>query len=262
MEPGIPDPTSRASLEGHYNLDPAVRFWATPPIHGCLTGEVVHPAAFTFKLADHVSLAEGAMVEPFAVGMHAATKAQIKPGATVVVLGAGPIGIMTAIEALAGGAAQAVVADLAAEKLAIAGQYPGIVPVDIRTESLAAKVAELTGGWGADVVFEASGSTKAYEGIFNLLAPAGALVLVGMPPAAVAFDVVAAQAKEARIETVFRYANVYSKAVALLGSGKVDLKPLVSASFAFEESILAFERAAEGRTADIKLQIVLEESAA
>jgi D-xylulose reductase len=246
MEPGIPDMSSRASREGHYNLDPAVRFWATPPIHGCLTGEVVHPAAFTFKLPAHVSLAEGAMVEPFAVGMHAATKAQIKPGATAVVIGAGPIGIMVALAALAAGAGQVLVSDLSAEKLAIACKYAGIV----------------TAGWGADVVFEASGATKAFEGIFDLLAPAGTLVLVGMPPGAVAFDVVAAQAKEARIETIFRYANVYPKAVALLASGKVDLKPLISASFSFDQSIAAFERAAEGRPADIKLQIAVEESLA
>jgi len=82
-----------------------------------------------------------------------------------------------------------------------------------------------------------------------------------MPPAAIRFDVVAAQAKEARIETIFRYANVYSKAVALLASGKVDLKPLISANFSFDESVAAFERAAQGRPADIKLQIVVEESA-
>ena len=261
MEPGVPDMTSRASREGHYNLDPAVRFWATPPVHGCLTGEVVHPAAFTFKLPDHVSLAEGAMVEPFAVGMHAATKAQIKPGATAVVIGAGPIGIMVALSALAAGAGQVIISDLAEAKLAIAGQYAGITPFDIRTGSLAAKVAELTAGWGADVVFEASGSPKAFEGIFDLLAPAGTLVLVGMPPSVISFDVVAAQAKEARIETIFRYANVYPKAVALLASGKVDLKPLISANFSFDESVSAFERAAQGRPADIKLQIVLEESA-
>ncbi|MGO9323652.1 MAG: NAD(P)-dependent alcohol dehydrogenase [Terracidiphilus sp.] len=262
MEPGIPDMTSRASREGHYNLDPSVRFWATPPIHGCLTGEVTHPAAFTFKLPAHVSLAEGAMVEPFAVGMHAATKAQIQPGGTAVVIGAGPIGIMVALSALAAGAGQVVVSDLSVEKLAIAGQYAGIVPFDIRGGSLAERVAELTDGWGADVVFEASGSMKAFEGIFDLLAPAGTLMLVGMPPGAVAFDVVAAQAKEVRIETIFRYANVYPKAVALLASGKVDLKPLISANFSFEQSIAAFVRAAESRPADIKLQIVVEESVA
>ncbi len=261
MEPGIPDLSSRASREGHYNLDPAVRFWATPPIHGCLTGEVIHPAAFTFKLPPQVSLAEGAMVEPFAVGMHAATKAAIKPGATAIVIGAGPIGIMTALAALAAGASQVHISDLSAEKLAIAGQYPGIVPFDVRSGSFAARVAESTGGWGADVVFEASGSARAYENIFDLLAPAGTLVLVGMPIATVPFDVVAAQAKEARIETIFRYANVYPQAVALMASGKVDLKPLISASFPFEESIAAFERAAEGHPADIKLQIAVEETA-
>ncbi len=262
MEPGIPDMTSRASREGHYNLDPSVRFWATPPIHGCLTGEVTHPAAFTFKLPAHVSLAEGAMVEPFAVGMHAATKAQIQPGGTAVVIGAGPIGIMVALSAIAAGAGQVVVSDLSVEKLAIAGQYAGIVPFDIRGGSLAERVAELTDGWGADVVFEASGSMRAFERIFDLLAPAGTLMLVGMPPGAVAFDVVAAQAKEVRIETIFRYANVYPKAVALLASGKVDLKPLISANFSFEQSIAAFVRAAESRPADIKLQIVVEESVA
>jgi D-xylulose reductase len=260
MEPGIPDLASRPSREGHYNLDPAVRFWATPPIHGCLTSEVVHPAAFTFKLPDNVSLAEGAMVEPFAVGLHAATKSGIKPGATAVVIGAGPIGIMVALSALAAGAGQVIISDISAEKLAIAGQYDGILPVDIRSESLAGRVAEVTSGWGADVVFEASGSTRAYENIFDLLAPAGTLVLVGMPTGPVPLDVVAAQAKEARIETIFRYANVYPQAVALIASGKVDLKPLISASFPFKQSIAAFERAAESRPADIKLQIAVEES--
>jgi hypothetical protein len=64
MEPGIPRLDSPATLRGLYNLDPAVRFWATPPIHGCLTGSVVHPAAFTYRLPDNVSFAEGAIVEP------------------------------------------------------------------------------------------------------------------------------------------------------------------------------------------------------
>jgi len=259
MEPGIPDASSRAALEGHYNLDPAVVFWATPPVHGCLTTEVVHPAAFTFKLPATVSLAEGAMVEPFAVGMHAATKAQIKPGSRAVVIGAGPIGTMTALAALAGGAAEVLVADLSTEKLAIAARYEGITSFDIRTGSLADRVAEWTAGWGAEVIFEASGAPKAYGNLFDLVAPGGTVVLVGMPPDVVALDIVKAQAKEARIETIFRYANVYAKAVALMASGKVDLKPLISASFPFAESVAAFERAAEGRSSDVKLQIVVDE---
>src|SRR5215207_7624856 len=77
MEPGIPDPNSKATRLGIYNLDPAVRFWATPPVHGVLRPSVVHPAAFTFKLPETVSFAAAAMVEPLAVGVHGATKARI-----------------------------------------------------------------------------------------------------------------------------------------------------------------------------------------
>ena len=95
MEPGIPDPHSKATRLGLYNLDPAVRFWATPPVHGCLAPSVVHPAAFTFKLPDTVSFAAGAMVEPLAVGLHAATKARIKPGDIAVVTGAEASGFGT-----------------------------------------------------------------------------------------------------------------------------------------------------------------------
>ncbi len=255
MEPGIPDLNSRASKLGLYNVDPSVRFWATPPIHGCLTPTVVHPAAFTFKMPDNVSFAEGAMVEPFAVGLQAAVKAKIAPGDLGVVIGAGPIGIMVALAALAGGCSRIVIADLVAEKLAIAGAYPGVVPVNIRETPLAKAVSEASDGWGADVVFEASGSPKAFAGIFDLPRPGGCLVLVGMPVAAVEVDVVAAAAKEVRIETVFRYANVFDRALAMIASGKVDLKPLVTETYRFEDSIAAFERAAEGRPGDVKLQI-------
>src|SRR5450631_2733395 len=120
MEPGIPDPNSKATRLGLYNLDPAVRFWATPPVHGCLAPYVVHPAAFTFKLPDTVSFAEGAMVEPLAVGIHAAQKARIKPGDLAVVLGAGPIGMVTALAALAGGCSRVVITDVLQPKLDLA----------------------------------------------------------------------------------------------------------------------------------------------
>jgi D-xylulose reductase len=257
MEPGVPDYKSKATLLGLYNVDPAVRFWATPPVHGCLTASVVHPAAFTFKLPDNVSFAEGAMVEPFAVGMQAATRARIKPGDVAVVLGAGPIGVMVALAALAGGCSKAIVSDMHQPKLDIVGAYPGIVPVNIRNQDLAATVRAETGGWGADIVFDASGAPKAIESAVGLARPGGAIVLVGIPVEPVSFDIPGAIGKELRVETVFRYANMFERALNLISSSKVDLKPLISATFDFERSIEAFERAAEGRPADVKLQIDL-----
>ncbi|SCW81042.1 D-xylulose reductase [Ancylobacter rudongensis] len=257
MEPGVPNMNSRATKLGIYNVDPDVRFWATPPIHGVLTPEVVHPAAFTYKLPGNVSFAEGAMVEPFAVGLQAATRARITPGDVAVVIGCGPIGIMTALAALAGGCSRVYISDLSAPKLAIAGQYPGIHPVNITERPLAEVIAEETEGWGADVVFEASGSPRAYEGLFDIVRPGGTLVLIGMPVETTKFDVAAAIIKEARIETVFRYANNFDRAVNLIASGKVDLKPLISETFDFARSIEAFDRAAKGLPTDVKLQIVM-----
>lgn len=255
MEPGIPDANSKASRLGLYNVDPAVAFWATPPIHGVLTPEVVHPANYTFKLPDNVSFAEGAMVEPFAVGMQAASKARIAPGDTAVVLGAGPIGTMVAIAALAGGCARVIVADLAQPKLDIAARYQGVIPVNIREKNIVAEIKALTDGWGADVVFECSGSPQAWKTIMDLPRPGGAIVVVGLPVDPVAVDIAAASTKELRIENVFRYAHQYERAIALFGSGRVDLKPLISETFAFEYAKAAFDRAVEARPSDVKLQI-------
>jgi D-xylulose reductase len=255
MEPGVPDPTSRASRLGLYNVDPGVTFWATPPVHGCLTSHVVHPAAFTYRLPDNVSFAEGAMVEPLAIGLQAAVKARLQPGDVAVVTGCGTIGIVTALAALAGGCSRVLVSDLQQEKLDLAARTPGITAVNVRRQELAAAVREATGGWGADVVFEASGSPAAFKGLADLLRPGGCIVLIGIPIDPVPFDVAGAQAKEARIETVFRYANVYPRAIALMASGKIDVKPLISATYAFDDGVAAFRRAAEGRGSDVKVQI-------
>lgn len=255
MEPGIPDMSSRATMQGIYNLDPAVSFWATPPIHGCLTPYVVHPAAFTFRLPDNVSFGEGAIVEPLAIGLQAAKKAAMKPGDVAVVIGAGTIGAMTALAALAGGASRVILADLVPEKLALFADNPAVTTVNIKEQKLADVVQSVTSGWGADVVFEASGSARAFDNIFDLVCPGGCLVLVGIPVDKVPFDVVAIQAKEARIESVFRYANIFPRALALISSGKVDVKRFISRKFAFKDSVQAFEEAAKARPTDVKIQI-------
>src|SRR5262245_36128117 len=200
MEPGIPDPTSRASRLGKYNLDPAVRFWATPPVHGILRPTVVHPADFSFKLPDNVSFAAAAMVEPLAVGVHGTVKARVTPGDVAVVIGAGPIGLVTLLAAFAAGCARVVISDVDDSKLAVAeklGAVPGSVKgVNVRSQKLAEVVKRETGGWGADVLFECSGNEKAAAEIFDVLCPGGCAVMIGIPLAPFAHDVSAACVKE------------------------------------------------------------------
>ncbi len=257
MEPGLPDPQSRATRQGIYNLDPAVRFWATPPVHGCLRPSVVHPAAFTFKLPDNVSFGEGAMVEPLAVGLHAAQKARIKPGDIAVVLGAGPIGLVTAMAAIAGGCSQVFITDVLAPKLDLAARLGPIVPVNALTQNLSQIVREATGGWGADLVFDAVGRPEAMTQALDVLCPGGAVVLIGMPGEPLAIDVVAAQVKEARIETIFRYAHVFPRALALLGSGRINVRPLITDRYGFADSVAAFDYACQPRPESVKVQIEL-----
>lgn len=257
MEPGVPDPSSRAVREGNYNVDPGVRFWATPPVHGCLAEEVLHPAAFTFALPDSLGFAEGALIEPFSVGMYAATKAEIKPGDVAAVVGAGTIGIMTAIAARAGGASTVFISDVLPQKLALLDGLDGIVTVDATKEDLGERVRAETGGWGPQVVFEATGAAPAYTKLWSLPAPGGRIVLVGMPVDPVPFDIATAQSRGISLETVFRYANVYQKAIDLAATDAVDLGRFVSETYRFEDSVLAFERFLEGRPTDVKLQITL-----
>ncbi|GAA1707842.1 NAD(P)-dependent alcohol dehydrogenase [Brachybacterium phenoliresistens] len=257
MEPGVPNPASRAVKEGNYNVDPDVRFWATPPVHGCLADEVIHPAAYTYALPESLSFAEGALIEPFSVGMYAATTAQISPGDVAAVIGSGTIGIMIALAARAGGASRVYVSDVLPQKLGLLEGLEGIIPVDATQEDLGERVRAETDGWGPQVVFEASGAAPAYKGLWSLPAPGGRIVLVGMPTSDVPFDVSTAAARGLSIETVFRYKNVYQKAIDLAATDAVDLGRFVTDTFAFDDSIQAFERFLEGRPTDVKLQITL-----
>ncbi len=257
MEPGIPDPDSRASRLGMYNLDPAVRFWATPPVHGVLRPRVVHPADYTFRLPDNVSFAEGAMVEPLAVGLHAAARARITPGDLAVVLGAGPIGLVTALAALAGGCGRVVMTDVRQERLDLAAKLGPITPVNVHEQSVGDVVMQMTDGWGADLIFECAGSAKVAADLAEPLRPGGTIVYVGMPVEPLQLDIVALQAKEARIETVFRYAHVFDRALALMSSSVIDVKPLITATFPFEQSAEAFDRAVAPPPGTVKIQIEL-----
>ncbi len=257
MEPGIPNPRGRASRQGMYNLDPDVVFWAAPPVHGVTRPSVIHPADFCYKLPDNVSYEEGAIVEPLAIGMHAANKASIKPGDIAVVTGAGTIGLVTAIAALGGGCSRVIITDTVQAKLDIAAGLGAVTPVNITKEDPMKVIADLTGGWGADIVFEASGAPQVAPIVFDMVCPGGKVVYIGMPVEPISFDIVKAQTKEVSIETIFRYANVYDRAVKLMGSGRIDVKPLITEKYDFKDSVKAYDYAVNPDPTSVKVQILL-----
>ncbi|MEO1019150.1 MAG: zinc-binding dehydrogenase, partial [Pseudomonadota bacterium] len=130
-----------------------------------------------------------------------------------------------------------------------------VVGVNVRSQSLADDVVRQTDGWGADVVFECSGNERAAAEIFDIVCPGGCAVMIGIPLVPFAHDVSRGCVKEVRIEHVFRYAHVFPRCIAMLASGAVDVAPLITETYAFDESIEAFEFAAEPTPGSVKVQI-------
>jgi len=256
MEPGIFKADSLEARQGLYHLDPDIKFWATPPVHGVLRESVVHPANLTFKLPDHVSLEEGVMVEPLASGVHVACKVGICPGDTAVVAGAGTIGALMALALLASGCSRVIITDIKQEKLDFLVHQYGerLIACNVEQEDLALCVQHHFGR-GADLFVDCSGNIAAIMAAPHCLRPAGKLIFVGMPQEPVSMDIVAMQVKEIETISIFRYVNNYERSIALIASGQINVKPLISKHFHFDQSILAFESAASASPDIIKIII-------
>lgn len=226
LEPGIPDPLSPQTLAGCYNLDPGVRFFATPPIDGVFSNYAVHPAAFCHPVPDSVSDDAAALLEPLSVALAARQAGRIQIGDKVLVAGAGPIGLLISkVAQLAG--ATVTLTDVRAERLTIAKAY-GARHTFTAGEQPPVK-AEF------DVFIDASGAERAILGGLSRLAPRGRCVLVGMGADTITLPVPLIQGRELVITGTFRYANTWPAAIALAASGHIDLDGLVTSTHGLDD---------------------------
>ena len=186
IEPGVPrlsTPISNFYMKrGQYNLCPDIFFFATPPDHGSFCSLVNHQADFCFKLPSHVSLEEGAMIEPLSTGIYAARVAPVRMGDTVVITGAGPIGLMNLLAARAAGAANVIISDVVQSRLDVAREIGATQTVKGGADELKVAAHELTQGRGADVGIECAGHPLALAANIGAVRAGATVVLVGMPP--------------------------------------------------------------------------------
>lgn len=240
MEPGVPCYKCDLCLEGKYNLCRSLHFWATPPDQGCLCEYVAHPAAFTFKIPDNMSYVEGALVEPLAVGLHACNRANVRMGDTVAIIGAGCIGLVTLMSAKSMGATKIIVGDVNEKRLEKAAEL-GAITVNTEKEDYVKKVMELTGGHGADIVIDCAGFTPTFKQAVDAIKYGGVIVMVGLGGEKLDdLDNNLLSVKELDVRWVFRYRNVYPMAINAVSSGIINLKSIVSHSFEFEETDVAY----------------------
>jgi len=241
IEPGVPCGKCRFCLEGKYNICPRVDFMATQPNYrGALTNYLCHPENFTYMLPDNMSIMEGALVEPAAVGMHAAMQANVKPGMKIVILGSGCIGLMTLQACKVMGATEIIVVDMIEKRLQMAQQLGAMKIIDAKNEDTAAIVKELFGEYGADVVFETAGAQATAKQALSLVVRGGKIMVVGTIPGETPIDFLKIN-REVSIQTVFRYANNYPMTIQAISSGRFDVKSMVTHVYDYKDVQQAFE---------------------
>jgi L-iditol 2-dehydrogenase len=240
IEPQHPCRRCRFCKAGQYNLCERIEFYATPPIHGAFAEYAVIQDDFAHAVPDSISDDAAALMEPLSVGIWSCRKAGVSPGKSVLIAGAGPIGIVTAQVARAFGATDIVVSDPVAERRDVALRFGATRVIDPIADGI--PTAEF------DAFIDASGSPIAVKQGIGALRGAGIAVLVGMGADEVSLPVSTIQNRELIVTGVFRYAGTWPTAIALVASGKVDLDALVTGHFGLDDVEAALESASSPAT--------------
>ncbi|KAJ4245082.1 hypothetical protein NW762_014293 [Fusarium torreyae] len=252
MEPGIPCRRCDRCKEGNYNLCLEMAFAATPPYDGTLATYYILPEDLCYKLPENVSLEEGSLLEPLSVAVHILRQSNLKHGDTIVVFGAGPIGLLCCAVARAYGARKIIAVDIQKQRLEFASKFAATAtykPSSASPEENAQILKkEHNLGTGADVVLDASGAEASVQTAIYLLRRGGSYVQGGLGKNQVHFPIAEACTNELTIRGSFRYsAGDYQTALDLVAAGKVDVKALITSKVAFEEAESAFQAVKAGK---------------
>ena len=259
IEPGVPCGKCKFCLSGHYNICPDVDFLATQPNYrGALTNYITHPESLTYKLPDNMDTMEGALVEPAAVGMHAAMEADVKPGKKIVILGAGCIGLMTLQACRVMGATEIVVVDMIEKRLNMAKKLGAMEIINGGKEDTVARAKEILGDLGADIVFETAGARATAAQTTKLVMRGGRIMIVGTVPGDTPVNFLSIN-REVKIQTEFRYANNYPMTIEAISSGRFDVKSMVTDIYDYKDVQRAFEESLSRKSEIIKGVIKIAE---
>ena len=236
LEPGKTCGHCEHCKEGKYNLCEDVVFFATPPVDGVFQEYVAHEASLCFPLPPNMSTMEGALIEPLAVGMHAASQGGAHLGQTAVVTGAGCIGLCTLLSLKAMGVSKVIVVDVIQKRLDKALELGADYVINGKEEDVVARVREITGRKGVDLGVETAGNQITASQLIHVAKKGSTIVFVGYSasgemtlPIGMSLD------KELNFKTVFRYRNIYPSAIQAVSSGKIHIKDIVTDYFELDD---------------------------
>lgn len=253
LEPGKTCGHCEFCKTGRYNLCPDVVFFATPPVDGVFQEYVAHEADLCFKLPDNVSTLEGALIEPLAVGFHAAIQGDAHLGQRAVVMGAGCIGLVSMMALKARGVSEVYMVDIMEKRLEKALELGATGVINGTKEDVLERVKELTDGAGMDLVIETAGTEITTRQAIHMAKKGSTIVLVGYSksgemtlPMSLVLD------KELTFKTVFRYRHIYPMAIDAVATGKVNLKGIVTDVFELDEAQKAMDYSVNNKADVVK----------
>ncbi len=253
LEPGKTCGKCEFCRTGRYNLCPEVVFFATPPVDGVFQEYVAHEAALCFKIPDNMDTMEAALIEPLAVGFHAARQGNAHIGQTAVAMGSRCIGMMSLLALKSMGLSEVIVVDVMPKRLEKAIELGASAVINGSKQDTVTEIERLTGGQGVDLVIETAGSEITTKHSIAVCKPGATIVLVGYPPEGeISFPVSVALNKELEFKTVFRYRHIYPMAIEAVASGRANVKGVVTNVFDFDDLKNALERTLEDKSNIVK----------
>jgi len=238
--------------EGNYHLCADMVFSRN------LSRYFVHDADFCYKLPDNITLEEGALMEPLSVGVHACKRADVRFGAVVLILGAGPIGLVSLLSAKAMGATKVIITDIVDCRLKIAkklgANYTLKIEKNMTEEDIISTIRELLGE-DPNITLDCTGVEQCVRVAVQVTRTRGVVTLVGMGKLEMNLPLTSALIREVDIRGVFRYNNDYPTAIEMVRSGAINVKPLITHHYRMEDTLKAFHTAKTGEGNAIKVLI-------
>lgn len=244
VDPAVPCGACPLCRQGHSNLCPQVRFAGDGVHDGGLAEWVAWPERCLVPLPDPLTAADGAMLEPLGIALHALDLAHARTAASVGVFGCGPIGLlMLQVARLAG--ARLFATDLARRPHRLEAARALGAEVFVAEEGReGGAIRDATGGGGLDVALETAGENAAVDAAVEAVRPGARVVLVGIPSEArTSFMASSARRKGLTLLLARRMGHVYPRAVRLVASGRVDVGRVVTHRYALGDIGSAFENA-------------------
>ncbi|KAF7729741.1 hypothetical protein EC973_003819 [Apophysomyces ossiformis] len=259
IEAGIPCSQCDQCMQGRYHLCPEVVFKSTPPHHGLLAKYITHPARWLHRIPDSLTYEQGALLEPLSVAIAAIDRVGVTFGRSLLITGAGPIGLMVLAVAKATGVSPVVITDVQASRL----QYAKAMGADFVYQvdpkrgdvDVAKDIRQLLGG-GAEYSLECTGIESSFRAAIMATKDAGTCCLVGVGKNDQLLPVNNFAMREVDIRGLFRYHHTYPRAIALMASGKLNVDHLITHKYDFMDALKAFDTASDYSTGAIKVQIL------